>query len=327
VTVEDATNILNSATFIRDDNECNVIINWEIIEYTGEPGGPNEIIVRQQAEINSAGQSSVTGAVVSVEDDDAVAVFITGQRMDGNFPNRVDRVIHIAAWNSDIGAASFTRSDGDGSAYISYAVVEWAGSNWRDVQYVTNTLGGGDSTTNSTITAVNTNKTFFHTQVRSGSTRLDEHGVSVVFASNSELTFQRSATASARQVYAVWLIENIAGGHGEMIVNHYSGSRASNNDPGPITWTNSITAVSDISNASIMGEQCIIDDGSFPVLVPIGSINVELASTNEVEFFSVNDKYDKSYTWSVVQWPFVQRVVMNKGKVTLVGGKVWITEQ
>jgi hypothetical protein len=75
-------NIMHSVTFARIGPPTNnTRVYWEIVEFIGEPGSDNEMIVRSQDAVTYGTTSTqVNGAAVSgVDDDSAVVVFITGQ--------------------------------------------------------------------------------------------------------------------------------------------------------------------------------------------------------------------------------------------------------
>ncbi|MEM7308921.1 MAG: hypothetical protein AAF682_19720 [Planctomycetota bacterium] len=117
-------------------------IHWEVLEYTGAAGGPDEWIVRNVTEHTIADGTTdhTTAAVAGVSDwTDCVAV-VTGIRNDRA----------AAAWDSSTVTAEVQsdstlrvrRGDGTGELKVTIAVVEFLGSNWS-----VTTFGGAVTST------------------------------------------------------------------------------------------------------------------------------------------------------------------------------------
>ena len=299
--IDNPGNITNSITFARYNGGDSSMLTWEIIEYIGAPGGPNEIIVRDAAKANASGGNNATGAVVTdVAKDGDVVVFITGQRHNATQLGRTDRGLFVADWLPASNYPSFSRTDKNGASSVSYAVVEFTGANWN-VQRIQQQLNTTTDSIIKAITPVSTDRAFIHGQVRSNHGGVDEHGVNITFDAPDAVRFERHPVAAQTQVAAAWIVENtetepvLA-----MNVSHYTGTRASGGAV-PESWTNTIAPVADTARASIMGEGAT--DSVSANTPPRGSVNLRLTATNQVAFWQSDSNNDRAYVYSVIEWP------------------------
>ncbi|MFC1498822.1 Calx-beta domain-containing protein, partial [Verrucomicrobiota bacterium] len=179
--ITNPANIADSVTFAR--NNASSFANriaWELIEYTGQSGGDNEIIVRDQRQISvGAGLLAATGTSVNVSSDSAVAVFITGQRSASDTQGDAQYALYTAEWLSGSDEPAFTRGAGTGAGNISYAVIEFAGSNWADVERVEQTMSSVGSALTQPVSMGVVSNAFLHVQRRSLTDGLDEMGAEV----------------------------------------------------------------------------------------------------------------------------------------------------
>jgi len=137
--ISDASDLTTQIVFTRDSNPgTDTRICYEIIEYIGIPGAENSFVVLDQNSVSyTAGSLTVSGTTIpsGATDDDDVVVFITGQA--GNNPTFLDwnQAMSIADWNRDYNQPEFRRGEAaviPNDNDISYAVVEFTGSNWRN---------------------------------------------------------------------------------------------------------------------------------------------------------------------------------------------------
>jgi hypothetical protein len=302
VSVSNPDNIGTNITFERSasDPTWDTYVAWEIIEYVGSAGGVNEIKVREAGTITVAGGSATTGVVSGISDDSDVVVFITGQRTDGSASGNVDRGLHTAQWNSAGDTATFTRDDAGNNGYVSYAVVEFTGSNWK-VQRVTHQqTATGPQTENFGTELEDVNKTSLHIQTRTNAGNLDEQGVETWISSTTQLSFERTSTATATQNVVVWVIENNQTYGTPMSVEHISGSRGTGGSE-PDIWSEGITEVNAMNTTSIMGENARSTGGG--TYVPRGNIQLRLTGTSTVQLWASENGQTQTYRFSVVQWP------------------------
>ena len=79
--VTNASNMMTSFTFDRQTGDVDPLtVFWELIEYTGAPGGPNEFVVRDHGIATMLGSALTASlpAITSIVDDNDVVPFITG---------------------------------------------------------------------------------------------------------------------------------------------------------------------------------------------------------------------------------------------------------
>lgn len=211
-------NITSSITFTRQGVTGETYIEWEIIEYIGDQGGENEMIVRGTgvATYVSTQNTVTTGVIPNVVDNSAVVPFITGQNNanGGRFYYHVG--LSTAAWNAGATTTTFTRGDnGSSVSNVSYAIVEFTGDNWKvqraQMDYDANYTAG--TATTSPITSVNhLSRAFVHAQHSAGSNQ-DEHadfGNEVWLSSVGFVSFRLNGSAQdpTQHSSVAWIIEN-----------------------------------------------------------------------------------------------------------------------
>ncbi|MFC1498823.1 choice-of-anchor D domain-containing protein [Verrucomicrobiota bacterium] len=285
--IDNPGNLITSVDVRRGNSDSSCAVSWEIIEYVGVTGGANEMIVRAQARLSTASEGVVTGPVVdSISDTNRVVVFITGHAasIGKNQPYK-------AAYTAELTpskAPAFTRDATIKSGKLSYAVVEFTGSNWKDVQRVEHTIGTIASNEVESITAVDMSKAFMHVQFRgSGNTRL---GGQVWFSASDQLTF-RQQTGDLGQSLAAWIVENKESDPAAaMTVQHIKRSHPAGTSPEE--WTETITPVHVLNSSSIMGEVSVS-----------ARLDLTLKRPDEVMIFRNKGGAETFYTYSVVEWP------------------------
>jgi hypothetical protein len=317
-----------------DNEDCRV--DWEIIEYTGDPGGAHAIEVRDRdfVTVGTGDLSDDSGTVDNVVTDSDVVVFITGQAIDSPDDDDTNSGQFVAEWIDEAGndRARFTRGevDNDYAAQVSYAVVEFTGSAWSvwREELVYNATSG-TKTFNPTVDAVAAH-TFIHVQHQGGSDRDEVHelGEEVWLSADNELSFQielNVSLASTDIMSAVWMVTSSDDSEIGMHVNNYSGTRAVNADSCLIAgcstgstvdcagdagtpceedgWTETITPVLNMSNASVMGETARASSAANGDDIPRGSVNLRLTATDTVDLRQSDNDANIAYRFSIVQWP------------------------
>jgi len=145
-------------------------VTWEIWEYIGDAGGANEMTVLDSGVFTfAAGIATCNGAVIlgGANDDNDVEVIVAAAANPDDTNNQVQRCMVTSSWNSGTDQPVFTRAEtlGTNLCDVSYAVVEWTGSNWA-VQRITHDFTSA-ATQTETITSVgDRSRAFFHTQQR-----------------------------------------------------------------------------------------------------------------------------------------------------------------
>ena len=284
---------------------------WEIIEYVGSSGGANEIAV---LDVGTAAYTTtglmVDGASVTVTDDNDVVVFITGQDSVEVTTQTLSAGLNTSEWVSASDIPRFTRGLHDSDAnHISYAVVEFTGSNWA-VERIQHNFTLAGTTETETITDVGSlTRAFAHAQYRSGTNNLDEYGAEMWLSATNQASFllQSGATTPSDKYGVIWVVRNSDTVSGTaMNVQHLSGSRASAGvSEGAANeedeWTVTITTVGDTAQTSIMGES----DRSSGTgnATPRGWISFYLNSTTGVKLYQSDDGQTITYRFQVVEWP------------------------
>lgn len=101
------------------------------IEYTGNPGGPNEFKVRGRgtASIATTARTTTATCTTTPNDIDKCVVFITGISND-QVANTHYQQATVVAWLSGTNTINFERGGVIGTTVFYYTVVEFTGANW-----------------------------------------------------------------------------------------------------------------------------------------------------------------------------------------------------
>ncbi len=306
VYIQNPSNIMNSITFVRTGISSTTRVSWEIVEFIGEPGSDNEMIVRSQTNVQYvAASTSATGTVVSgIVDDNDVVVFITGQQNPDTGSTNYNTGLSTSEWVSADDTPVFRRGEAAGDAgRVSYAVVEFTGQNWA-IQRAQHTYTSAGSTETEDITAVGSlTRTFLHTQKRSGTglNGTDEFGHEVWFSGIGVVSFflETGATTPSGQISVAWIIENTQTTAGEMNVTHVPGSTNSGTGPFTLNVDMGIT-LDDITNTSILGNaRSSLTTTVFPR--PIAGLTI--ASTTHFEIWRSNTGSTLTFRVEIVEWP------------------------
>lgn len=321
--VSNPSNVLTSITFERHGTgSTNTRVDWEIVTYVGS--GDNEVIVR---DVGTASGTAITISgtqVTTISDASQVLVLITGQRSNNTDRNDWHTGLFTAALNDDGGGnytPQFTRGEATSTGSVSYAVIEFTGSNWRPVQrlaFTNSGIGGsvwstGAQTVATTFTLasvggsdlLDASKAFLHCQYTygGGTAGLDDSGENVEIASATQLTHRcRAVSDSTLRQHVVWIIENTqADGTARNLVSEqiafYIGTGGTEED----TRTQACTAVDSIDESSIWGECCSCDGGG--TALPRGANTVRLTATDTVTWVRSDNGQEQRMSWQVVQWP------------------------
>ncbi|MBN2566460.1 hypothetical protein JXB02_00045 [Candidatus Woesearchaeota archaeon] len=314
--ITNPSNLATSITFSRHSTDnWDDRIAYEIIEYTGPAGGKNEMKVRQAGTVTyvTTGTTVDTSAVSGISDDADVVVFITGQRSPETGTN-TGSLWSTAEWLAASDTARFTRGDAGGDATsVSYAVVEFTGSNWK-VQRVQHQFTAAGSWQYRSITPVaSTAKTFIHTQHRAvaASPGLDEAGEEAYLYNTTHLALQleSSATTPANHYAVAWIVENSQSQGTTMKVQHLGGTRATGGSEED-TWAASITPVSSKNTTSISCENG--RSAGTGTSYPRGSVTFLLNSTSTVELKQADTAQAQAYRFCAVEWPTMHEEIAPK---------------
>lgn len=248
--VSNPANILTSITFTRSASDTTtLVIDWEIVEYTGAGGGANEFVVRLAETVTySAASGTASGtAVTGVATDADVCLILTGQGTPGT---TYGVLMSTLAWNSGTQKCDATRYPNNEATIFSYACVEFTGSNWL-VQRVSHTFVAAGAQEDVTVTSVGAlSRCMTFNQYRVG-------GDAENFSMSAQMWMSATTTASffvnsqanigaTAPVGVMWIVSNSQTAATAMVVTRYTGTFTAS---GNIT----VTAVAATNNSSITG--------------------------------------------------------------------------
>jgi len=301
------SNIMTSVTLARTGTATTTLVSWEIIEFIGEPGSDNEMIVRSQSfqPFTTTGLVA-TGTSASVTDDTDVVVFITGQQNPLANSTAYNTGLTTSDWNYAGNVPVFRRESASTNAInVSYAVVEFTGPNWI-IQRAEHTFALAGVTETEPITAVGSlTRTFIHTQKRNttGLNGTDEFGAEVWLSSIGFVSFflESGATTPTGQTSVAWIIENIQTTSGAMEVTRDSGWTSAGTAPLRYVVTlPSSKVLSDLTNASIFGNARSSVAGTTH---PRAIAGLTISSSTAYEIWRSNTGSILTYRTEIVEWP------------------------
>ena len=171
--VVDPGNVETSVTIARPGSvNANTRVAWELVEYQGMLGGENEMIVREQRALtyDPASTTAAGPAVSNILADDDIVVFITGQFSPDEGSDDFNAVLSTASWDANSDRPLFERGEAGGDAVrVSYAIIEFTGSNWNVARVPDHVYTEAGVTETSAIAPVGSlTRAFIHTQKRVG---------------------------------------------------------------------------------------------------------------------------------------------------------------
>lgn len=313
VFISNPGNLTTSITFERPASGGDNEVWWEIVEYVGAGGGGNEFIVRDEGVVTvTDGSLTATGtAVAGIAADAAVAVTVTGVGESTGSSNRADFFLTTSDWDSANDQPTFARGGAGGADWdVSYAVVEFTGANWADVQRVEHTMASDGVIETETLgtTLGDTAKTLTHPQVRTDAGNIDNSHIEIWLSSTTEVSFQVESGADVGTqviVGVAWVIENTqSGGTTDMNVQRISGTRGASNGVED-TWTETIPASVPVGTSSIWGEATRSSGGGNANTR--GQIGMEIDEVSDpsttVNLIAKEGGQTQNYRLEVVEWP------------------------
>lgn len=310
--VSNPGDLLTSITFERDGSGSQSYLSWEIIEYVGPSGGPNEFVVRGRESISVGSGDTVTnGSVVSgVVDDSDVMTLVTGSAAGaGAGVNQAERVWHTAEWDSGNQRPVVTRGASGSAVNVSVAVIEWVGSNWTltdiDVDYTT------ARTVQNVGISVDRTKTIIFDELRftapsSGSISPLDWTRSLALTSDTNLrVFFGNGDDAVEATVHVWILENAGAGDNPMSVEWLNGTISAATDPVDVTITDAITKP---QGTSYFWRACPDRSATTQSTIATNALSV-VEWLRPLDTLSVGgDRYsvgsdDLDYGMAVIKWP------------------------
>ena len=311
VYISDASNIKNSVTFSRFGSADNTRVAWEIVEYIGPSGGDNEIIVRAQEPVTFGSASLYASSTVSgVVNGNDLVIFTTGMANPDNSLSDYNTSLATAKWSASTNEAVFERGESGGDAsVVSFAAVEFTGSNWN-IQRVEHTYTQDVSTETEAINSLNSlSRAFLHVQKRTGTGEqgLDEFGHEVWLSGVGEVSFQLQSGVSTPSLHTsvAWVIENTQTNGVPMVVTRSNGTQSGGVEP--LTVNISIgKTLSDISTASIFINNRVTGTGT---AYPRPIMAARIVSASQYELWISDTGQTQTYRTEIVEWPTAVRTL------------------
>ncbi len=306
-------------TFTRHNTDTTNHIFWEIWEYVGEPKGPNKITVWDTG-VCTLGIFDFTcngPTPVGFSGNDAqIVVYLTGFGNPETTENEVQRCMITSAWNAGLDRPEFTRGEAANVCDVSYAVVEFSGTNWS-VERIEHTFTGANPQFEGVTDVSDRTLAFFHHQQRNtgdlNTDGLEQTGAEVELTDSTTLTYrldQGTGNWGADMISATWVISNTETDIGHrMIVEHvHPAERAANlaagSGPGQDSWSVPITTLTYPQSEIALAGMTAQSDGTGNSY-PRGQINMEIIDRSNVMLYQSDDGQAQEYTFQVVQFPRV----------------------
>ena len=328
VMISDASDLTNQIVFERVFGPAAVDTGFciEIIEFRGFFDSPNAIKVLDRNEVTYP-TSSLTVSGPSVIPTDLsgsdVVVFITGQMGHDTVSSDWNNALSIAEWDSVNNEPDFKRGQADGSLdqnLISYAVVEFTGSNWKIQRYEhTVTVDGVqvdidfDSVGLEELSDIS--NAFLHTQHSATDDTPDELGAEVWISADDTLSIFAEGSGSSTRVIGIWIIENRQGQGVRLNSQHFSHEYVNTNDIlRVLNAPADFVAVDSMKTASIFGENARSTGGV--TRYPTGSIGITLFDVDDIRLLRSDNNggggeqgQDQRIRFSLVEYPRPEKCV------------------
>jgi hypothetical protein len=258
---------VNNVRFVRTTagEDADYDGSYEVWEYIGDAGGPNEFIVRSisiAALVNTA-SATVDISSIGISDFTNVVPFITGITSDNTTPDwSISPTVRIDTITEEL---IFERTTTTGRTGVRYAVVEFTGANWTVQQNISHTYTAAGTDETETITSVGSwARSFIVASHHTDQTGLDETAYTV--RPGSTLTTVRfrlrsGATVATDERTIAFVVSHVDATAGPNTTEHnlavthddtITGSLAELAS-GNLTQTHTFTAVQAIANCAVIG--------------------------------------------------------------------------
>ena len=340
VLISDASDLSNQIVFERvlGPGSVDTGICYEIIDYQGLPDSPNAIRVLDRNTVTYVTSSlTVSGSSIlpfnpTGED---VVVFITGQMGNDTASSDFNNAQSIAEWDAVNDEPDFKRGQADGNLDqnpLSYAVVEFTGSNWKIQRHEhTVTVDGVQVDIDFGSAGLDdlgdSSKAFLHTQHTSSGDPLDEIGGEAWISAPDTLSIFAEGSGSSTRVIAMWIIENTQTQGTLLNAQHLRDEYVNTNDL--IRTLNApadFVEVGSLDSSSIWGENA--RSAGAGNRYPRGSVSLNLTDTNQVTLMRSdnaggggNQGQDQRIRFSLVEYPKLEHCV--GGDSTLIAVDEW----
>lgn len=298
----------------NDPDGIDCVVDWEVVAYVGEEGGANEFVVRQlEHKASSGSTNTITGTAGSYTTFADVMVWITGQSIDSTGTDWA-----AGLWTSlatDIGGGSVEAGFIRGVvtttvSTVSYAMIEFVGSNWTVTRKPELTTGAAwaPGTTTSFDTSlgitVTPEKTFLVLDYRTTNnpTGLDDAGDATLVKDADEARHWNRVTTGSR-LKNYWIIENsqASGVARNMNVESELHDDDTTTPLDARSWDHTLaTAIGDLDETSVIATASVDGGGSS---FPRGAIGYRLTSPTQVSFFEADAGQERRIAIQTIEWP------------------------
>lgn len=303
--------ITSNIAFRRAGTTGSTVIKWEIIEYTGAPGGENEISVRDAGFVTfgTTNLAATTTTISPIASSSKVLPYITAQGNPDTSRFDYNTGLTTSYWNAGANTATFTRGEhGNDAINVSYAIVEFKGSNWN-VQRAQMTYNVKGTATTTKMRAVNdTTKAFIHGQHRAGSNQ-DLHGDfghEIWISGMGQLSFflNSAAQTAALHTSVAWVVENRQQLGDVMKVTDVTGNVPASG--GGLTSTN-VPLGFTIDDLSVTSLNFLSTNNGTARSFPEPILGAQLISDSAINVEVTDDDDVNLYRAQIVEWPTAAR--------------------
>ena len=320
VYVSDDSGLITSSgtvTFTRKGSANNNRFTWEIWEYIGPSSANNEMKVLDTGKCTFEGSSLICeGVSATVTDDADVVVYITGIGNYQTNKNNIQRCMVTSEWIGASDVPRFTRKETGESCDISYAVVEFTGSNWA-VQRIAHPFTSAASQTETITDVGDISRAFFHVQQRNtGGTSYDglcQAGAEVRLTATNTITYDLSRSTSnwgANMDSVVWVVSNSQTENYPLKVTHYNPAVRAGGGSEEDNWQDTITTLTYDINESAIGGLTSQSTGCGNAY-PRGFISAKITGANTIDLYQSDSGQRQNYAYQIIEWPTAPAVDNN----------------
>lgn len=291
-------NLLSSITFFKDRNLDGMYFNWEIVEYTGPAGGPNEIIVRDVGitRIESADTQAQSAEITVPANASGIVPIITSWSVDTD-----QSVWSQAMVTSDFDVSTkkilFERAGTGRFIDVGYAAVDFVGSNWS-VFRREHAYSAAGVTEYETISVSDSSRVFIFPQQRTSSNQ--KKACSEIWVDSSTQLGFRVDGYESQVTAVVWGIENAdASPNGMLVQREGYLIPADSNSQYPRTLATPLSSVADASVTGLSGRGLGPDDSR----VGRNMFGAYISDVNTLVLINRGDEAGLQARYEVVQWP------------------------
>ena len=309
VSISNPENIATNITFERGGSSAsfNTEISWEIIEFAGGSNTTdNEIIVRRVEAIDTDGTNLTFNGTATndIVDNNAVMIIITGQRMTSVELSFSNRGMYTAEWNTTTNQSQLTKKQG-GAGAVSYALLEFTGSNWEDVQRIEHNMfaaAGVEEFEPFPTGFANISNVISHTQNTPNTGNLDDLGISMRVFNTTHAGFLLQSGGATNNMGVVWAVENNGTDNNKSLFVQRAYTARVAGGPEPDIFNHFFPIATDNINTTSIWGFSSISAGSGTAL-PRGSFNINVFNTTTATLFQSDSGQNKNYAFEFVQFP------------------------